>query len=249
LRIGLLADLHGNSIALDAVTKDIAAQGGIDLYLILGDLAAVGFDPVGVLERVAALPNVRCVRGNADRYLVTGERPAPSSEDVLADLSLLPKLLEVAESFAWTRGALATAGWVDWLAALPLEHRMTLPDGTRLLAVHSAPGCDDGLGLDPDAEDTELEALLANCDADLVCVGHHHCVIDRCINHRRVINPGSVSNSFPPDLRAHYTLIHADGSTCRIESRGVEYDREAVIAELRRRGHPATGYIVDFMRG
>src|SRR5690242_6318503 len=37
MRMALLSDIHGNPIALDAVLKDIAAQGGVDSYWILGD--------------------------------------------------------------------------------------------------------------------------------------------------------------------------------------------------------------------
>ena len=121
MRIALFADVHGNSIALDAVLADIREQGGADAYWALGDLVAVGPDPVGVLERIAALPEVRCTRGNQERYLVTGERPKPTLERALDDPCLWPVFVEVMQSFAWTLGALATSGWWDWLAALPLS--------------------------------------------------------------------------------------------------------------------------------
>ena len=45
----ILSDMHGNPLALDAVLADIAAQGGVDETWVLGDLAALGYDPVGVL--------------------------------------------------------------------------------------------------------------------------------------------------------------------------------------------------------
>jgi hypothetical protein len=77
MRIALLSDIHGNPIALDAVLDDVQDQGGVDAHWELGDLAAIGYDPVGVLERLVALPNVQFARGNTDRYLVTGERPPP----------------------------------------------------------------------------------------------------------------------------------------------------------------------------
>jgi predicted phosphodiesterase len=38
MRIALFSDVHGNSIALDAVLQDIQAQGGVDAYWVLGDL-------------------------------------------------------------------------------------------------------------------------------------------------------------------------------------------------------------------
>jgi len=75
MRLALLSDVHGNSIALDAVLADVDARGGADEYLVLGDLVALGHDPLGVLRRLRALPNVAFTRGNTDRYVVTGERP------------------------------------------------------------------------------------------------------------------------------------------------------------------------------
>ena len=80
MRIALLSDIHGNPLALDAVLADIAAQGGVDTYWVLGDFSSLGYDPVGVLERVTALPNASFTRGNHDRYTVTGERPGPMLE-------------------------------------------------------------------------------------------------------------------------------------------------------------------------
>ncbi len=132
--LALFSDIHGNPIALDAVLADVEAQGGVDAYWVLGDLAAVGYDPVAVIERLVALSNVRFERGNGDRYVVTGERPPPTPEDVQKDPRLLATLVEVAQGFAWTQGAVTATGLLDWLQDLPLEQRMTLPDGTRLLA-------------------------------------------------------------------------------------------------------------------
>src|SRR5438445_13079387 len=84
MRVAVFADIHGNSIALNAVLADITARGGADAYWVLGDLIAIGADPVGTLERLAALPNATFVQGNTERYLLTGERPYPSIQDALA---------------------------------------------------------------------------------------------------------------------------------------------------------------------
>src|SRR6266508_2341601 len=110
------------------------------------------------LARLAALPSARIVRGNTDRYLVTGDRPpdAPSLAAAQAEPAKLPQLVEVEQSLTWAQGYLAATGWLDWLAALPVEQRLTLPDGTRLLGVHASPGHDDGPGLDPAAPDETL---------------------------------------------------------------------------------------------
>src|SRR5215470_13547018 len=100
MKIALLSDIHGNSIALDAVLADIQAHGGVEGYWVLGDLVALGHDPVGVLERLTALPNVQYVRGNTDRYVASGDRPPPTKADVIADSRLLATLVEMAGTFA-----------------------------------------------------------------------------------------------------------------------------------------------------
>lgn len=249
LRVALLSDIHGNLVALEAVLADIDQQGGVDAYWVLGDLVALGPDPVGVLERLTALPDVAFTRGNTDRYVCTGTRPHPSPTDVQNDLSLLPRLLEVHGQFTWTQGAVTAAGWFAWLDALPLEFRTTLPDGTRFLGVHSAPGTDDGWGIHLDLTDDELRDLLAGCEADLICTGHTHEPLERRLADYHVVNLGSVSNPLPPDLRASYVLLQADAVGYQLSHRRVEYDRESVIAQIEKMRHPGTQFLVRHFRG
>jgi predicted phosphodiesterase len=252
VRIALLSDVHGNAIALDAVLADIAARGGADAFWVVGDISAIGYDPVGVIERLVALPNARFVRGNTDRYTVTGVLPrgAPSPDDIQRDPDRLRELVLIAESSGWTRGAVTLGGWFDWLAGLPLEQRWTLPDNTRLLAVHASPGFDDGPGIRPELSDDELKALLADCEAELVVVGHTHRPLDRTVGGVRVVNLGSVSN--PPageDPRASYVLLEAEETGYRVEHQRVEYDRRAVVRQVQRVRHPAAGYLTRLLDG
>jgi predicted phosphodiesterase len=249
MRIAIFSDIHGNSIALDAVLADIQSQGGVDEYWILGDLVAIGHDPIGVMERLTKLPNAHFIRGNTDRYVVTGEHPEPHIEDVRADISKLPRMLEVARSFNWTKGAVTATGWLEWLATLPLEKRMTLPNGTRLLGIHATHNKDDGYGMMPDLSDDELWAMFEGCEADLVCVGHTHTPQDRTVNSVRIINLGSISNQFAPNVCASYVLLEADQSGYHLEHRNVEYDRDAVIEAICKARHPAADYVTRFMRG
>ena len=253
MKLALLSDIHGNSIALDAVLADIRAQGGVDQYILIGDYVAMGPDPAGVMALLDTLPNIVYVRGNTDKYTAFEELPAPMVEDVKADLSKLPKLIEVARSFAYTRGAMAAINKLDWLRALPIEYRLTLPDGTRLLAVHAAPGTDDGTGIHPRLTDAQWEQTLVDCNADLVCVGHTHTPMNVQIGPIHVVNLGSISNQVaidtPPDLRASYVMIIADEQGHTVQHRRVDYDHEVVIAQLQACGHPAADFIAGFMRG
>jgi predicted phosphodiesterase len=246
MRLAFLSDIHGNPIALDAVLDDVQAQGGVDEYWVLGDLVAIGYDPVGVLERIDALPSCRVLRGNTERYVLTGERPPPTEEQMLLAPELLPTFVEVTRSFAWTSGYLAATGWLNWLAGLPAELRAELPDGTRLLAVHSTPRADDGRGLRDRMTDAELRENLEECAADVVLAGHTHGPFDRDLGSVRVVNLGSVSNPITDDLRASYVIISADRDGYQVEHRRVAYDYTAVIEATERSHHPSTGFLLSF---
>jgi predicted phosphodiesterase len=249
MKLAILSDIHGNSIALDAVLADIERAGGVDGYWLLGDFAAIGPDPVGVLEQIRALPNAHFLRGNTDRYATTQGLVEGWLEQALAHPDKLESYLEVARSMAWTMGAVTAAGFLGWMRELPLDLRMTLPDGTRVLGVHAAPGTDDGKGLSPALSEAELRAALAGCAADMVFAGHTHKPLDVSVDGIRVFNLGSVSNSPVEDQRAKYAILHADATSHRVEPRRVSYDQAAVIALTDKLAHPAAGRIAQFMRG
>lgn len=249
MRIALLSDIHGNSIALEAVLTDIKAQGKMDEYWVLGDLVAVGPDPIGVIDRLYRLPQVRLIRGNTDRYVIAGVRPKPTRQAMQAYPELASLSQDIEESFIWTRGAITAAGWLEWLAKLPLEQRALLPDGTRLLGVHASPGNDGGPGIHPALSEPQLYAMLAGCEADLVCVGHTHWPLNLKLGQVHVVNLGSVSNPLPPDLRASYVILEATETGYTVKHHRVDYNRAAVIAAVERVRYPAADFITRLMRG
>lgn len=248
-RIAILADIHGNSIALQAVLEDIRRGEAVDSYWILGDLAALGHDPVRVIESLNQLPNARFVRGNTDGYLVKGGPPLPPVESKMNDKQGLRDYMHAVANFAWTQGALTLTGWMSWLETLPLEMRLTLPDGTRFLGVHAAPGTDDGPGISPATSREDLAEYARKADADLVFVGHTHWPLDIEVEGVRFFNPGSVSNPVTDDLQASYAILEVEVSGYAIAHKKVDYDHQAVIAALRSVRHPAADFIIAYQLG
>ncbi len=248
MRLALFSDIHGNRIALDAVLAD-AESFGVDAYWAVGDLVAIGPEPVAVLERLAELENLTVLRGNTDRYIVTGEGPPPSLEQARANLELVHLFARVTASFAWTRGFVTAAGWYEWVERLPLEARLTLPDGTLLLAAHAAPGTDDGDGIHPAMSTSEVADLVKDCEAEIVCVGHTHEPMLRVIDNLQVLNLGSVSNPVAPDLRASYLIVDAVRSGTSLHHRRVPYDHQAFIDSVHRSHHPEAEFILSHQRG
>jgi predicted phosphodiesterase len=248
MRLGVLSDVHGNRTALEAVLAEGHAC-GVEQWWVLGDLVAIGPDPVGTLELLANLPDLVATRGNTERYVVTGDRPPPHAADAAADPSLLELFTAIEASFSWTRRVLAGSGWSDWIAALPLEARTQLEDGTRLLGVHASPGRDDGEGISPHRPDEELLGALHGADADVVLAGHTHQPTDRRIGEVRTVNLGSVSNPITDDLRASFVIVEADRHGHRLTHRRVAYDRDAFLDEVAASGHPEHDHIASFQRG
>ncbi len=246
MRIAIFSDTHGNPIALDAVLADIERAGGVDAYWFVGDAAMIGFDPVATVARLSGLPNLVAVRGNGDRRLATDPEVvrgisarfiATASDD---EAAIWRSTLADSE---WTRDALRAAGRYDWVAALPLEARITLPDGTRTLLVHAAPGTDEGPGIHAGQSDDDLRALLAGANADLVFVGHTHQPLDRTVDGVRIVNLGSVSNPPRADKRAMWSLLAANEGGFTIERRFATYDLAALRERLFRDGVPARAYL------
>src|ERR1700677_1657173 len=171
MRLGIVADIHGNDVALRAVVRD-AAERGVDRWWALGDLVLFGPRPVEVLEILRGLPGISMLSGNTDRYVLTGEQPAPhaTAADAAGDVGLVERYGAVAAGIGWTRGGLDQAGVLAALAGLPAGLR--LRRGVSILGVHASPGADDGPGIWPGLADEQLGSLLAGCGADIVVGGH-----------------------------------------------------------------------------
>ncbi|MBS0561999.1 MAG: metallophosphoesterase family protein, partial [Proteobacteria bacterium] len=101
MRLAVIADIHGNSLALHAVLDDIARR-GIGFMVNLGDCVSGPLWPRETLAllQAAAIPTVR---GNHDRWVAEGGGGASDDfarndldEAQVARLGALPPALEVA---------------------------------------------------------------------------------------------------------------------------------------------------------
>lgn len=254
MRAAICSDIHGNLAALEAVLADADAAGAEEFWVV-GDLVAHGPRPGQTARRLhdlAATRPVRILRGNTDRYTTTGQlSPYLLGLDPAAHPDKDSQVKDAQAAFAWTRQAVEDVGCLTWLAGLPAEIRLSLPDGTGVLLVHAAPGTDDGPGLFAEQSDEEVRAAgVAAAGAQgvgLVVVGHTHVPMDRTVDLVRVVNLGSVSVPVTPDPRAMWTLLTADQDGWALEHRRTAYDLDRVIADLHAVGHPSAGWLASKM--
>ena len=249
MRLGIIADIHGNDVALRAVLKD-AAHLAVDRWWALGDLVLFGPRPAEVLALLQGMPGISMLRGNTDRYVLTGEQPAPhaTAADAVGSVDLVERFAAMASGIGWTRGVLDQAGLLAALTSLPAQLRCQLPSGPSVLGVHASPRADDGPGIEPGIADEELRTLLAGCGADVVIGGHTHFVTDRFVDGIRALNPGSTG--MPRTCgAASWLLLEDKGDDMVVTHRSAPFDVDAVVSDLRRRRHPNAEFVASIITG
>ncbi len=226
----VLADVHANLSALQAVLQDAAYRSAISALLFLGDVVGYGAEPNECIERLRDYPSV-AVAGNHDLGAVGR-----------ADLALFNADASVA--CGWTAARLSSTS-ASFLCTLPLSIEQP-----PFLLVHGSPA-------NPTWEyvvsASRAHALQSVCRQPHCLVGHTHvpaafnmesgrsvaaAVGDSlCLRHGRfLMNSGSVGQPRDGDCRAAYALLETDDLV--LQWFRVSYDVDAAAAAIVRAGLP-----------
>jgi predicted phosphodiesterase len=215
MRVAVLADIHGNLPALEAVLRDIAVSGA-DAIVLDGDLAD-GPMPAQTMEVLEGLGSRAVwVRGNTDRWL------ADAFDGVFQPSGLSSNPPEA--YFTWCATRIGP-GHRDRLASLPLSVTLEV-DGLGPVAFCHATARDDNEFILVDSPVGHYQAAFAGLAEQTVVVGHTHMPFDRLADTRRVINPGSVGLPYG-HAGAAWALLGPD-----VVLRRTLYDTEAAAAVL-----------------
>jgi predicted phosphodiesterase len=221
MRVAVISDIHGFSIALDHVLADIASVPGIDFVVSAGDLAEGGPDPAGAVDRLREA-GIRSVQGNTDRDLASDVRNSTPAR--------------------WTSQQLGEDR-LAWLGGLPFEIRLSPPEAKSptedLLVVHANPQ-DMDRHLNPDFSDRELRELLGDTEAAVIAFGHLHIAYQRLLDGIQLIDVSAVGNPKDEDLRSKWGLISWDeiDRQWQTEIRYVEYPLSETIEQFQAVGYP-----------
>jgi len=242
MRIAVIADVHGNLRALEAVRADLAKRSA-DLVVNLGDNVS---GPLQASATADLLMNESYVsiRGNHDRQLI--DRPP-------ADMG---------PSDRAAHGQL-NSRQLTWLANLPPTQMLE----DAVLLCHGSPANDLQYLLEEvEADRVRLASpdvirdRLGAAHAALILCGHTH--IPRIVSLSGgvwIVNPGSVGlQAYSDDAPVHYVetggpharyaMIDWERRTPRVDFIAVEYDWESAAQEAAQGNRPdwacalATGY-------
>lgn len=251
MRLAVIADIHGNVLALDAVLDDIGRRGA-DKIVNLGDCVSGPLWPRETCERLMPL-GLATVRGNHDRWVAGGDPAAMGPSDRYAFDAL---------------DAAARA----WLGALPTG--LTLEaGGVTIRAFHARPADDNNylaeeivagrLALVDGA--TLASRLGEAASAGLVLCGHSHQprLLRIAATGAVLVNPGSVGapaydDPTPPQPHvsevgsphARYAMVSVEaGVVTAVEMIAIGYDWRAAAERAAAHGRPewahalATGFM------
>ncbi|GAB4213103.1 MAG: metallophosphoesterase family protein [Roseiflexaceae bacterium] len=231
MRAALISDIHGNFVALEAVLADIE-QARPDLIVCLGDVIESGPQPREVLARLQAI-GAQTILGNTDERVLHPQPYDPPTE----------RARRSAEIEAWNV-ALLTPADRAFLASFQATITLELAPGTHLLCFHGSPRSNTEVILATTPE-SELDLMLAGCDALVLAGGHTHTQLLRRYRQQVIVNPGSVGLPFElrpgGDFRppwAEYALVEAAPGGLRIDLRRVRLDVAAVVQAAHTSGMP-----------
>jgi len=224
MRIAVLSDIHGFSLAFDSVLADLAHRGPVDQVVVAGDLCLVGPAPDEVIARLEGHDFV-VLQGNTDRDLVEAANEAAPNQE-----------------FSYPLERIGTAG-VEYLAGLSFSQRVTPPGGTSpqhdLLIVHANP-FDLDAKLHPDMTDQALREVLGATRAAVVAFGHVHIPYQRQLDNTLLVDISAVGNPKDRDLRCAYGMFAWDEArqTWTPEIVRLPYPLAETQVQMRRSGMP-----------
>jgi predicted phosphodiesterase len=235
-RLIVLSDVHGNSVALEAVREAMRTEKP-DLVAVAGDLALNGPDPAGTIDVLREMES-------AGAAIIAG-----NTDVAVADF-------DYAAAFPWTRDGgvpeafRAATEWAHdelgderlaWLRRLPAERRLRAEDGTMILICHASPGSQT------DGFDRELDANVviersSGTDARVIACGHTHHPEVRDLGWKAIVNAGSAGYVFDGEPGASWARIDIDDGAVVAEIHRTEFDSLAVSNAITARGLPGDVY-------
>ncbi|MFP4005479.1 MAG: metallophosphoesterase family protein [Candidatus Hadarchaeia archaeon] len=216
-KIGIIADIHSNLNALDAVLNDMPKT---DKIVCAGDLVGYGPQPNEVLDRMKS-QNILSVTGNHD-YAITKKN--------------FEMLEEIGRKAAeWTFKELSEEN-LEYLRKL--ENKKVLNEsGYEIFICHGTPRNPLKEYLSPSASNRTTLKMTQNVNSDVIILGHTHVPLNRTLQGKMIINPGSVGQPRDRNPNASYAILELSEKK-EITQKRVEYDTKKTAEKIKEAGLP-----------
>lgn len=228
MRVAVIADIHGNYHALDAVLSDLATL-GVDEIIVNGDSVNRGPDSVAVMHRLRNVPHKHTL-GNHDDLMLMAHEPVGENSWLAEPFW---------NSARYVANELADADLLAGFRNMPRTVRVTHEDHNVLIAHGSPRHYREGLGkfLKPEV----LSEIVEEYPADILIGSHTHRPYLFTWGPHTVLNSGAVGMPFNGDRRAQYLLLTFNNGAWDWAFRRVPYDVDAAIAHFLQTDYYAAG--------
>lgn len=214
MKIGIISDIHGNILALEAVLKFLTRE-EVDRVLCAGDI--VGYYPYfdKAIELLRGV-RVESIKGNHEAY-------------VLEEIALKEERLRESYLLDYTQKNISREN-LDFLSEFKDELRFQF-QGKSILMVHGSPFDKLTEYVYPDSP--HFDRFLT-VDAQIIIMGHTHRPFIKGVGDKLLINPGSCGQPRDYDPRASCVIWDVDHQKIHIER--VAYDVEKMVKDLENFG-------------
>ncbi len=216
IKVAIITDIHGNSVALREVVKD-AKENKVDDFVFLGDL--VNDFPFGneTLEIVKSLSN-KVLKGNKEQYLIEYDEEKYTWDNIQFRNNL----------FMYNE---LTKENLEYIKNLP--HCMSIEyEGVKILIAHGSPKSVEEL-LNRRKRDL-LDQYTKDLKEDALIFGHtHEEMWYEYINNKLVLNAGCCGVTPHYKGKAEYVILEIEnGKILKIDLRLVDYNIEEVKQKI-----------------
>lgn len=216
-RIAVIADIHGNLPAFDAIMKDLETR-DIDHVIIAGDMITDCPDSDEVLTLVRKSENRTVIKGNREQYFLDHRAGLKDHWTKAGQMSAM----------MWTFDRLSPDN-IRFMEQLKDQQTLVCGDLT-IRIVHGSPDSPSEL-LYPEKGKKRFREVLSRLEEDILICGHSHEQWFAEKNGKWALNPGSAGVHFNRGKGAEYAVLAIDGRKVSAELLAAPYS----LDELKKR--------------
>lgn len=243
MKIGVIADIHGNAPALKAVLNELDLRQDIEHIYCLGDMIGIGPDTNEVLKILFDRNDVSMVTGNHDEAilaLLKGEEH-PSSHS------------HAKKHHQWIADNM-DKDYITKLGQLPRSITIQI-ESKSILFIHyhiKPTKLNEHISKDPFSSIVEpnldnLTSLFIENQEDLICFGHHHPIHFFKGKDTTFLNPGSLGCS--SNSTALYSILEIENDKILINLEEVSYDNTKFLESYELLQVPERDFLIKIFHG
>ncbi len=221
--IAVLADIHGNYIALDNCVN-YALSNDVRTFVFLGDYVGELAYPQKTMQKIYEMSvkyNCYFIKGNKEDYWIDYQN--------CGEVGWLDNN-STTGSLLYTYNQL-TERDIDFFKTLPISKNISIEDMPQITICHGSPYKVNQKLL---SNMNDTFEIMEAVETSIILCAHTHIQDKIEYKGKMVINPGSVGVSLKSNGKSQFMILHETDRQWKEEFVSLEYDVEKVISDLHK---------------